>query len=359
MDNRACNYNSTVTVDNGTCEYSSCVTPPSGGGGGGGGNSGPVCGNGKIDAGEDCDGGAGCTACVWDASTCALPNNITYYSEVASLTDWRSSYLADNKCYWPNQGSEVDLSCVETQPTTSVLGTWRYTTSGGDELPVGKNACRRDNISPGTITSFGPGDPGNQDDDYHIDSCYRKFACASYTTPSTPTFNFSCVGSCVVPFNSPATISWSAVTNTTGCTASGGWSGAKSSAGGSYNVSDLVTDTTYTLTCASANGSVEKSVTFTVQAPSLPKFNVSVSKNVNSGGVITSSPMGIDCGPVCAYDFYENSSVILTPIPSSSYWKFAGWGGDCSGFGLCAFIVDGIKSVSASFVPRPFIYEEF
>ena len=58
-------------------------------------------------------------------------------------------------------------------------------------------------------------------------------------------------------------LTWSVTGNATSCTASGGWSGSKSTTGGSENVT-LSSTTVYTLTCTGPGGSSNKSVTVTV-----------------------------------------------------------------------------------------------
>jgi hypothetical protein len=100
--------------------------------------------------------------------------------------------------------------------------------------------------------------------------------------------------------------------------------------------------------------------------PPPPSGNITVSLNVTNpaGGKVTSFPSGIDCGSgntSCSSTYSPNTQVVLTATPSSSYWKFAGWSGDCSGTGLlCTLnIVNQSKNVGASFVPRVFNYEEF
>lgn len=75
-----------------------------------------------------------------------------------------------------------------------------------------------------------------------------------------PTLTFTANPSTIDP-GQPSTLSWSS-TNTTSCTASGGWSGPKG-LNGSEVVSPSST-TTYTLSCDGPGGSVPKSATVTV-----------------------------------------------------------------------------------------------
>jgi hypothetical protein len=75
-------------------------------------------------------------------------------------------------------------------------------------------------------------------------------------------------------------------------------------------------------------------------------FTVTVQKQGNGSGTVTSSPAGIDCGSACSGQFQEGTTVSFNAAaaPGSA---FAGWGGDCSGTGPCA--VDGNGTVTARF----------
>lgn len=87
--------------------------------------------------------------------------------------------------------------------------------------------------------------------------------------------------------------------------------------------------------------------------------SITVSVDNAAGGSVVSRPSGINCGSSCSSSFTANSSVTLQAYTSSSYWKFNGWTGDCSGSGLCIIMVNGSKSVKANFILRPFNYSEF
>ena len=97
--------------------------------------------------------------------------------------------------------------------------------------------------------------------------------------------------------------------------------------------------------------------TVTVSAPS--PFTLSVVANSSLGGRV--SGPGIDCGADCSENVSSGSNVTLTAIPSSSYWRFNGWTGACSGNNTVCTINNITAPVSATalFVPRAFIYKEF
>ncbi|MEI7750172.1 MAG: LCCL domain-containing protein [Candidatus Moraniibacteriota bacterium] len=87
-----------------------------------------------------------------------------------------------------------------------------------------------------------------------------------YVAPPAPAFTLTASPTSVVS-GSASTITWSSVTNATSCTASNGWTGSKSTAGGSASTGALSTATTYTLSCTGAGGTTTKSATVSVTAP--------------------------------------------------------------------------------------------
>ena len=76
-------------------------------------------------------------------------------------------------------------------------------------------------------------------------------------------------------------------------------------------------------------------------------FTVTVQKQGNGSGTVTSTPAGIDCGTTCSNQFSEGTRVSLNAAaaPGSS---FAGWSGDCSGTGACT--VNGQSTVTARYI---------
>ena len=54
---------------------------------------------------------------------------------------------------------------------------------------------------------------------------------------------------------------------------------------------------------------------------------------VGEGGIVTSSPSGIECGSACLASF-SGGDVTLTAAAASGY-TFVGWSGACSGTGTC------------------------
>jgi|GEM_PF-370711 len=65
-------------------------------------------------------------------------------------------------------------------------------------------------------------------------------------------------------------------------------------------------------------------------------------------GTVTSSPVGINCPTTCNASFAQSTVVTLSETPSTGY-MFTGWGGACSGTGVCTVPISGATAVTASF----------
>lgn len=110
-------------------------------------------------------------------------------------------------------------------------------------------------------------------------------------------------------------------------------------------------------TCLGSNGGGNSQCTASVLISLIvdpqPKGGKVISQSANSN---------INCVGVCSSGHFKNETVTLKAIPSSSYWKFNGWGGDCASSGtnpLCTLTIDSNKVVSTSFILRLFNYKEF
>ena len=69
---------------------------------------------------------------------------------------------------------------------------------------------------------------------------------------------------------------------------------------------------------------------------------------MTGGGIVRSNPAGIDCGSDCSENYISGTSVTLSATPDSG-WSFGGWGGACTGTGVCTVSMNSAKSVSVSF----------
>ena len=89
-----------------------------------------------------------------------------------------------------------------------------------------------------------------------------------------------------------------------------------------------------------------RSVTATFE---IGTFILSVAKDGDGEGTVTSSPAGIDCGSDCSESYAFNTPVTLTAIPYPVLSAFTGWSGACTGTGSCNVTMDQAQSVTATF----------
>ena len=78
------------------------------------------------------------------------------------------------------------------------------------------------------------------------------------------------------------------------------------------------------------------------------QIQLSLTKSGTGSGVVTSSPLGINCGDECSDFFSQDSKVTLSAVPEEGS-IFTGWSGDCSGKGDCVLTMDVEKTVNANF----------
>lgn len=119
-----------------------------------------------------------------------------------------------------------------------------------------------------------------------------------------------------------------------------GWSGA--CAGTSASCSVTIDGTKY----------VEATFA-TVDAMPLDQFTIETTKSGTGSGTITSSPLGINCGPDCSEVYNSGASVTLSAY-SNTGSTFAGWKGACpdtsnSISSKCTLTMDSAKTIDAEF----------
>ncbi len=85
--------------------------------------------------------------------------------------------------------------------------------------------------------------------------------------------------------------------------------------------------------------------------PSLNEISLTVNKDGDGAGTVTSNPAGIDCGAACNMACGESDSVTLMGAPDAGS-ALDGWtGADCPGNGDCAVTVTADLTVTATFNP--------
>ncbi|MFM8441850.1 MAG: InlB B-repeat-containing protein [Methylococcus sp.] len=109
----------------------------------------------------------------------------------------------------------------------------------------------------------------------------------------------------------------------------------------------------WTGACANFSGD---ECTLTDKATASAQFEIlkhTVTVHRSGDGNVTSTPAGLDCGPVCAFDFIHGEALGLVATPGTDQ-IFQGWNGDCSGTDpVCILTVNTPIDVSAAFAPKP------
>lgn len=70
------------------------------------------------------------------------------------------------------------------------------------------------------------------------------------------------------------------------------------------------------------------------------------------GGVVTSTPFGIDCGAACVASFDSGMAVSVIARPAAGY-VFSGWSGGCSGTQTCDLVMNSNQAATATFAVMP------
>lgn len=84
-----------------------------------------------------------------------------------------------------------------------------------------------------------------------------------------------------------------------------------------------------------------------------PTYLLQVTKSGSGTGVVSSSPVGINCGPDCVENVTTGSTIILTAIADSGS-TFDNWTGSCSGSGTCILNMNSPKTATATFSKTSF-----
>jgi hypothetical protein len=123
---------------------------------------------------------------------------------------------------------------------------------------------------------------------------------------------------------------------------------------GSVSTGNLTSSRTYTLSCNP--GPAASSVTVNVR---VPNFGLNIVKTGQGRVVGNSEPAqtNISCGSLCQAIYSDETVITLIAIPDSGR-IFIGWGGACSGKGLCSVTINSGKTVTAKFAVDP-NYGEF
>lgn len=118
-------------------------------------------------------------------------------------------------------------------------------------------------------------------------STYTDYSNNFFTVyQRVPTLTFT-AGTTTLPYNNTGTtLTWSS-TNMTSCTASGAWTGSKTTSG-TFATGALTSSRSYALDCSSIWGSAQKIIAITVAPAPIPTVNLTAdSTNLPNGGATT------------------------------------------------------------------------
>ncbi len=178
-------------------------------------------------------------------------------------------------------GSNSNLTWSSTNATTcTASGGW----TGSKSVASGSHSQATANITTATvytITCTGAGGTATKSVTVNITN-------PPPATPDPVIVSLS-VDNHTVNQGDSVTLTWT-VSNATACTASGGWSGSKSSSGGTEVISNLTQNTSFTISCTGAGtpGSDSETVTVTGSGPKPVDVNITTpDDNIPSSGSAT------------------------------------------------------------------------
>ncbi len=172
---------------------------------------------------------------------------------------------------------EPGENCTSPAPSVSFAATPSSVASGGNSTlnwsSTNANSCTASGDWSGSKSTSGSQSITNltANRNYSL-SCSGPGGTTVQNTTVTiqapvPTLSFS-ANPTTITSGSNSNLTWS-TTNATSCTASGDWSGSRSTSG-TQSTSTLTSNKTYTLNCSGPGGNVTRSVTITVQTPTDP-----------------------------------------------------------------------------------------
>ena len=164
-----------------------------------------------------------------------------------------------------------------------------------------------------------------------------KVGTGTGTVASSPS-GITCGSDCTENYASGTSLALSA-TPATGSTFTG-WSGACTGTGGCA----LVVNATKNVTATFATSTPTTSTTASAQTT----YPLTVTKAGNGGGIIASSPAGVNCSATCSVSFTSGTSVTLAAVTTTRS-TFLGWSGACTGTGLCTLTLTTPQAVTATF----------
>jgi len=221
---------------------------------------------------------------------------------------------SDSQCAWRSQSEE---SWLTTNVSSTGNGSVNYSVEANNTL---ENRSGNIVIAGKTFT---------------VEQGFNQFPTASFTATREPAYKpLTLLLNANSSSDSDGTITDYKWTASDGQTLSGATPKITFSQKGTYTISLVVTDNN-----GASSTKAQKDLTVNTALYTL---------NINKLGTGEITGEGIHCGSDCSEDYLENTLVLLTATASADS-PFVGWGGACSGSGICEVTMTTAQSVRATF----------
>jgi uncharacterized protein (DUF2345 family) len=211
--------------------------------------------------------------------------------------------------------SGTSVTLTATSDSSSEFGGW-----SGDATGIDTTVIITMNSNKSIIATFNPKDV------IKYTLTVTKSGAGTGTVTSSP-FGINCGTTCTYQFASGTNVTLTATPDSS--SAFGGWSGD-------------VTGSSSTVT-VTMNSNRNVTAIFNIL------YILTVTTSGTGTGIVTSNPVGIDCGTTCSYQFASGTNVTLTAVRRADS-IFGGWSGDVTGTSTTVTItMNSNKNVTATF----------
>jgi uncharacterized repeat protein (TIGR02543 family) len=267
--------------------------------------------------GGACSGADTCTVMIDDAKSVTATFTLNTYVLMVDKTGTGSGTISSEP-----DGIACDADCAETYDYGAVV-TLTATADVGSTFIGWGGACSGTGICKLTMDTARSVTATFTLNSYPLSVSHA--GSGSGTVSSQPP-GIACGADCAETYDYGAVVTLTAMANT-GSTFVG-WSGACSGMGSCMVTMDGV-----------------KSVGATF---SLNTYLLMVNKSGSGSGMISSQPVGINCGDTCSAEFVYGTVVTLTAVADVGS-AFAGWSEACYGLSDCVVTIDATKRVTVTF----------
>lgn len=253
----------------------------------------------------------------------------TSYQPIPLFPTWWVSIAINKAAYAPGEAIIVTGSWSGNLACNGNIRLQMVATTPGSSRTVFDRSGIACNFNvTGNASLVAPATPGSYTVIFnscaYLPGAFCSSRALSYTVASPPPTVTLSASPNPVPYGDPTTLTWSTA-HATSCSASGGWSGAKSVSGGIAVTGGLTFNQIYTLTCSGPGGSVSRSVTVMVNPPTAPSCNGLTATIYVQSSLIVGGP---DNGQVYAGTLTGSNSNDVIVGTSSADMIYGGQGAD-------------------------------